>query len=45
MPLQGAMAASNYVEYNGVKVYYGNNAWQYTQNRGVKLYLIGLTSL
>lgn len=37
MPLQGAMAASKYVEYNGVKVYYGNNAWQQTQNRGIKI--------
>ncbi len=37
VPMQSAMAAGNYVVYNGVKVYYGNNAQQYTQNRGVKV--------
>lgn len=37
MPLQTAMAAGNYVQYNGVKVYYGSNAQKYTQNRGVKI--------
>ena len=35
LPIQSTMAASNWVEYNGFKVYYGNDAWQQTQNRGV----------
>jgi uncharacterized YkwD family protein len=35
VPIQGAMAASNCVEYNGFKVYYGNDAWKQTQNRGI----------
>lgn len=35
VPIQSTMAASNCVEYNGYKVYYGNDAWQQTQNRGV----------
>ena len=37
MPLQTAMAAGNYVLYNGVKVYYGSNAGQQTQNRGINV--------
>lgn len=35
VPMQSTLAASNCVEYNGFKVYYGNDAWQQTQNRGV----------
>ena len=37
VPIQSTMAASNCVEYNGFKVYYGNDAWQQTQNRGVSV--------
>ena len=37
MPIQGAMAATNYVVYNGVKVYYGTDAQTYTQNRGITI--------
>ncbi|MDD4680332.1 MAG: CAP domain-containing protein [Clostridia bacterium] len=37
MPLQTAMAAGNYVQYNGFKVYYGNDAWKQTQNRGITI--------
>ena len=42
IPMQGAMAAGNYVLYNGYRVYYGSNAEQYTQNRGIIYYIIGL---
>ena len=37
IPMQGAMAAGNYVLYNGYRVYYGSNAEQYTQNRGITI--------
>lgn len=38
MPLQSAMAASNCVNYNGVKFYYGSDAWKQTQNRGITIF-------
>jgi len=37
MPLQSAFAAENCVLYNGVKVYYGSNSQQQTQNRGITI--------
>ena len=41
MPLQTAMAAGNYVQYNGVKVYYGSNARSTPRTVESKLYIIG----
>ena len=44
VPMQSAMAA-NYVNYNGVKVYYGSNAGQQTQIAASTSYIIGLIIL